>query len=415
MSSLATAGSIFRSTNPSGQTVYKVDVPDGYYANGRRKYVRRTAATKGEAKALQRKLVAEIESNRLLPTREETLETYALWWLRNVKANQVRYSTAGDYEDRLRRWVLPYFGKLKLSGIQSRNVESWMAALKHKGYATNTVNGARRILNMVMKHAYQGGLIYRNPVEVVTPYKKNRDEPTQVRPPWTKEEVFTALKAAEETEFDLMLNIALLLGLRRGELLGLRWDDFDVEVGQLQIDRTLKQERRFSDSGKANVSLVTDKTKTKESERTLKTGFNIAAAVMRHRERIKELKQAAGDRWKEQGWMFPSAVGTPTNPNNFYKRFVRFCKNHGLRQIRIHDLRHTSAVLGLEAGVRIEAVSQALGHSRIDVTKSIYAPYVQVLADEFTERVDDYLNEHLLQKLLVLESEVDGNNVVGFQ
>lgn len=410
MSGSGTSGSIFPSVNPSGQTVYKVDVPDGFHANGKRKYVRRTAATKSEAKILQRKLIADIEAKTLSPAREETLEVYALWWLRTVKANHIRYSTAGDYEDRLRRWVFPYFGKLKLSGIQSRAIETWMAKLKDDGYSTNTVNGARRVLSMVLKHAFLGGLIPRNPADVVSPYRKNRDEPSQVRPPWNKAEILEALEAAKETEFDLFVNVAVSMGLRRGEVLGLRWEDFDLEEGHLLIDRTLKQERRFSETGKANVSVVTDKTKTRESERTLKIGLGVTAALMRQRERVDKLRLSAGDRWSEQGWVFPSAVGTAQNPNNFYKRYVRFCQNNGLRHIRIHDLRHTSAVIGLEAGIRLEAVSQALGHSRIEVTKSIYAPYVQVLVDEFTEGVDDYLNEALLTKHLQFEREMDEGN-----
>lgn len=407
MTKSSTPGSIFAVTNPSGQVVFKVDVPDGYHPNGKRKVVRRTAATKAEAKVLQRKLVAEIDNNKLIPAREDKFEEYALWWLRTVKANQVRYSTVSDYEDRLRRWVFPHMGRLKLSGIQSRGIESWMALLKKQGYATSTINGARRVLYSVLQHAYLNGHILRNPAEVVAPYRKNRDEATQVRPPWTKDETLRALEVAANTEFDLFIYIAVTMGLRRGEILGLRWEDFDIEDGELAINRTLKQERRFAEDGTANVSLVTDRTKTRESERTLKLGLGVTVAFMRQRERVAELRMAAGDKWNEQGWVFPSRVGTAQNPNNVYKRFVRFCATNNLRQIRIHDMRHTSAVIALEAGVRLEAVSQGLGHSRIEVTKSTYAPYVQVLADEFSLGLDDYLNEGLLRQHLESVAELN--------
>jgi integrase len=205
----------------------------------------------------------------------------------------------------------------------------------------------------------------------------------------------------------LFIYLAATMGLRRGEILGLRWEDFNIDEGQVIINRTLKQERRFAENGKANVALVTDKTKTLESERTLKIGLGVTASLMRQRARVDLLRFEAGEKWNEQGWVFPSTLGTAQNPNNVYKRYVRFCQAHELRHIRVHDLRHTAAVIGLEAGIRLEAVSQALGHTRIEVTKSTYAPYVQVLADEFTEGVDDYLNEVLLMKQMQTEHELD--------
>jgi integrase len=206
-----------------------------------------------------------------------------------------------------------------------------------------------------------------------------------------------ALSAAQGTEFDLFLNIALTLGLRRGEILGLRWTDIDINAGTISVRQTLKEEKRFTASGRANVTLVTDKPKTRASERTLKIGLNALSAIQRHREYVDGLRRVAGHAWTDSQWVFVSVTGTPLHPSNVNHRFTRFCRDAQLRHIRIHDLRHTSAVLGLEAGVRLEAVSQALGHTRVDVTKSIYAPYVQVLADEFTTALDDSLNEAMLR------------------
>ena len=89
--------------------------------------------------------------------------------------------------------------------------------------------------------------------------------------------------------------------------------------------------------------------------------------------------------------MFLTKTGAQVHPSNFAKRLQEFLAKQGIRRIRIHDLRHTAATLGVEAGIRLEAVSQALGHSRIDITKSIYAPYVQSLSNEFTTGLGQYL------------------------
>ena len=195
----SSSGSIFKATNPSGKVVYKVDVPNGYDMQGRRKKIRRTAKTMAEARILQRKLIADIEAHRLAPAREETLQDYALWWLHTVKANHVRYSTAADYEDRLRRWVFPYMGRLKLSAIEARTVEEWMAVLATKNFSTKTINGARTVLYGVLKHAYVTGQLSRNPVAATSPFRANRDEKTQVKQPWTKEEALQALDAPGTT------------------------------------------------------------------------------------------------------------------------------------------------------------------------------------------------------------------------
>jgi integrase len=292
--------------------------------------------------------------------------------------------------------VFPYLGRLKLSAIEARTVESWMAELAKKNFSTKTINGARTVLNGVLKHAFTNGSLSRNPVAATSPYRVSRDEKTQVKEPWTKMEPLRALQAVKGTELDLLVTIGVTFGLRRGEILGLQWTDIDIDAGTLTIDRTLKEERRIHEDGKGRVTLVPDKTKTRASERTLKLGLIFLAALQRHKQYVNGLRQAAGDDWVQTPWVFVSAKGTALYPSNVYRRYVRFCKSNNLRHIHLHDLRHTSAVLAFEAGVRIEAVSQALGHTRIDVTKSIYAPYVQVLADEFTTALDDSLNESLL-------------------
>lgn len=390
--SKASVGSIFPYTNPGGNVVWKVEVPDGFHLNGRRKFIRRTAYTRVEAKALQRQLVAEIESNTNKPAREETLEKFALWWVRSVKANHVRYSTATDYEDRLRRWVFPHLGRLKLSAIEPRVIELWMNKLRQQGLSTSTVNGARRVLFGVLDHALQIGSLNRNPATLVKPHRRPRDEKTAVKEPWTKDEVIKALNAATGTEMDLFMHLGLLLGLRRGEILGLMWDDIDFEKGAIHIRRTLKEERRFDDKGKVHATLVTDRVKTRASERTIGFGFIIGRSMQRHRDHIASIRKAAGNRWRLNDWVFPSAVGTATNPNNTHKRFASFCKQHDLRVIRVHDMRHTSAVMALSEDIDLVAVSQALGHGRIETTKSIYAPYVQPLIDKFSAGMDDAFN-----------------------
>jgi integrase len=155
------------------------------------------------------------------------------------------------------------------------------------------------------------------------------------------------------------------------------------------ISRTLKEFRKLDSNGTGRVDLVTDDPKTGSSRRKLYLPPPLLSAIQRHREFVAGLKRAAGTEWQLSEFVFVSSRGTAVFPSNMTKSFAAFLKTQGLRHIRVHDMRHTAAVLGLTAGVRLEAVSQGLGHSRIDITKSIYAPHVQQLNDEFTRGLSD--------------------------
>lgn len=242
-------GSVFPFTNPSGKTVFKVQIPVGHYPNGLRKFTTRTAPTEAQAKALQRKLYVEFQNNKLTPAREDKLEKFAIWWVRSVKANHVRVSTASDYEYKLRHWVLPYLGQYRLSSIEPALIENWMNQLKKQGLGTRTVNGARTVLNGVLGYAHRSGIINRNPTALVSPHRRKKGEKTQVKEPWTAEEIEHALLMAKNTKFDLFTHLGALYGLRRGEILGLKWSDIDLENGIIRIRRTLKDERSYNESG----------------------------------------------------------------------------------------------------------------------------------------------------------------------
>jgi integrase len=179
----------------------------------------------------------------------------------------------------------------------------------------------------------------------------------------------------------------------------LKWSDIDLENGIIHIRRTLKEERTYNEAGFSKSKLATDDPKTIASARKLGISLIVDAAIFRHRQFVLKAAELAGDRWVESDWLIPSAHGGPWNPNNASRQFKTFCKNNSIRVIRVHDMRHTAATDGLGNGARLEAVSQALGHSRIETTKSVYAPYVQPLIDEFTTMMDDAHSGTLLVQL----------------
>lgn len=384
-------GSIFKTTNKSGETVWKIEVTIGKTLNGKRIRTRRTAHSLSEARTIHRKLIAELDSGNLKTKTGETFAEYAIWWVHTVKSLRVKPRTLADYEDRLRREVFPHFGTRPLDSITSREIETWLHLLQKQGKAVGTINGARQVMKSVYSHAVKTGLVNKNPVENTDKLRQFWDQPTNVKEPWNVEEAKHVLEITKDTDFDLFTRIALLMGARRGEILGLRWQDVNFIEGHLTINCSLQEHRSYKPDGTKTLNLVLGDPKTRSSKRKIYLSTEILAAFQRHIQQTKQRKEKALV-WADSEYVFVNSNGGAVYPNNFAKKFVKHLEENNIRHIRIHDMRHTAAVLALEAGVRLEAVSQGLGHSRIDITKTVYAPYVQPLITEFSTGLADYLS-----------------------
>jgi len=381
--------SIFEFTNPSGQRVFKIEAVVGT-KNGKRVRTRRTAKNLTDAKKIRSELISLAAKGELTAKSTTRISEYSSYFIQNIKRGRIKDSTLADYQARLKRHLLPYLGQLTLGSIRAADIQRWMMLLKNAGYAVATINSARRLLHSVLHQAIREELIYRNPVELTDPFRKQVGEKTSVQPAWSKDEAIAALRTARDSEFDLFLNIALFTGMRRGEILGLCWDEVDIDKGQISITGTLKELRKVLPSGQAVVVLKKDSPKTEASKRTVGLPWPVAQAIMRHRE-FQKLRQLESPNWQESNFVFTSRTGTAVYPSNFLNRFKRFLAANGLRQIRIHDLRHTMAQLALSGGVRIEAVTETLGHTRIDTTKTIYASRVSQLAIDAPHQLAEVL------------------------
>lgn len=374
-------GAIWATKRSNGETVWKIEVALGKDAFGRTKKVRRTAHSKLEAIQIRRKLNADKLAGNPTEVKIPVFRDFARLWLDEVKPNQVRQTTLEDYRFRTERYLLPYFGHLELKHIGPKEIHRWANAELARGMSTNTLNGARRILFAIMREAVRQDLIRMNPVSQVNAVRRRDQEVTQVRDPWSLLEVKAVLKDAEnDPHFDLFLHIALYLGLRHGEILGLQWSNFDMERNTVTVAGTLRDLTSASSREAFESSTVLNPPKTKSSRRTLKLPVPVLQSLMRHKKFGIPLKNAID-------YVFVNGSGRPIDHSNNLNAYKVFLAKNGHRYIRIHDLRHTAAVLALQAGVPLEAVAQALGHTGVEITKTVYAPYVQELSDKFTNRL----------------------------
>jgi integrase len=222
-------------------------------------------------------------------------------------------------------------------------------------------------------------LIHTNPVSLVDPPSLPHIE---VRP-YTLDEARAFLRAVHGRRLEARWVIALALGLRQGEVLGLYWEDVDLDRATLRIRAQLQ---RDPDSGE----LIRADTKTARSRRTLPIPVSVLAALTEHRERQRS-EQAAADSWADPRWVFATRLGTPIHPRNDYRSFREIIRRTGLRVVRVHDLRHTAASILLAEGVPARVVMEILGHSQISVTLNTYAHVAPDIARDAAQRVEGAL------------------------
>jgi integrase len=204
--------------------------------------------------------------------------------------------------------------------------------------------------------------------------------------PLSPDEVRRLLEAASGDRLEALYVLAINTGMRRGELLGLKWSDVDLEGGRLSIRRTLTR----TDNGK-RVTL--GEPKTKGSRRTVRLTQRAIEALRSHLERQLGDIEAAGDLYYDRGLVFTTETGTPINPSNLRQRsFAPLLKRAGLPHIRFHDLRHTCATLLLSKGVHPKFVQELLGHASIAITLDTYSHMLPGMGDQTATAMEDALS-----------------------
>lgn len=377
-------GSIYTKSLKDGTVVYVVEISMGRKANGKRRRTQKTFKTLAEAKRGRVQMLKAQQEGRLTEVRNDTVCTYGLWWAREVKPQHIRETTAADYEDRLRRYVFPFLGSVRMVDLKSEHIIAWMNELKRSGKSANTINGARRVLTGLCKYAARTGVIPYNPVLATDSIRRQVGEKSQVREPWNQDEMSQVLRAVVgDSKLDCFLHLMMHTGMRPGEALGLRWKDIDLATSSLSVTGTLKQARRITLSGQGVVRTERNEPKTLASRRPISISPELSQALDRQKMYQSVARMTAKQEWVESDYVITSQVGTPISLSNLRKAYIKFLSSHKVRYIRLHDIRHSVATFSLGLGIPIEQVSQVLGHSRIETTKNIYAQYVPRFTENF--------------------------------
>ncbi|MFN8660931.1 MAG: site-specific integrase [Thermomicrobiales bacterium] len=328
-------------------------MPDGRRFSG-------YAKTQLDAKARCMAKVRQAEKGIDVKATRQKLKDYLAWWLADVVSARCSAKTLRTYSDVIRLHIEPEIGKHEVGKLTAQHVQTLMRTKERSGLSARTVGHIRGTLRTALNDAVRMGVVDRNVAALTDPPRREVFE----REPFTVEEAKVLLLGTASDRLGALYRLAITLGLRRGELLGLQWRDIDLDAGTLRVARTL---------GRVGGEIVLKEPKTERSRRLLSLGASNIAALRKHKDEQAFERKKAGSLWKETGHVFTTVIGTPIDPDNLTKLFKAQLTAAQLRDQRFHDLRHAAATLMLRDGLPVHEVSAVLGHSQTSTTLNVYS------------------------------------------
>ncbi len=293
-------------------------------------------------------------------------------WLQDTVKASVRPLTFEQYHQHLRLYLKPSLGAVKLAKLTPAHIRSFINARLQEDLHPRTVELSLIVLRRALAQAVEDGAIAANPAKAVKAPKYEREEVT----PWSPDQARTFLEAAAGERLGPLYAIALTLGLRRGEALGLRWSDVDL------IERRLTVAQQVMRVGGPRVDghrghLEFAPVKTKKGRRTLPLPASLVDVLKAHRKRQLEERLRAGPAWKDLNLIFCTARGTPVEASALTSDFKRLIRKAGLPDKPFHGCRHAVATALLSENTHPRLVMELLGHSKISITLDTYSHVIE--------------------------------------
>jgi integrase len=362
------SGTIYRRTTPAGASSWVAHTT--WNEGGRRRQSKRSFRSKQEAKdELTRFLGAHQVGAFVAPSRM-TLAEFVDPWIDGLANQGRRPSTLAGYRRDLARYGLPRLGAMALQDIRVTDIDSLYAHLLRDGRRSGgglsmaSVNHVHTALNKLFNDAERKGLITKNVVRLST-----RPTLTAARAAgpemsvWTPDELARFLESIEGNRNAAMFRLLALTGMRRGELVALRWSDLDLARRTMTVNQAVTV---------VDGVEVVSAPKTRRSRRVVDLDPVTVEALQRHRSRQREQQLALGVTATASDRVFTGDLGEPLRPNSVGQAFRRLVRLADVPSIRLHDLRHTHASHLLRAGVNVKVVSERLGHASVSFTLDTY-------------------------------------------
>lgn len=356
--------------------------------NGKRKVL--YGNTRKEVQEKLKVVLREQQQGKVIVAPQQTVKQFLDDWLENTHRQNVRPRSYERYEELIRLHIVPSLGKIQLQKLAPQHLRKLYTDKLKEGLSPKTVTSIHNLLHTALDVAVKWDLVAQNVTEKVSPPRKVHHEIKPLSP----EQIHRLLDAAQGHPLEALLILALSTGMRRGELLGLKWQDIDFINGTLQVRRILNRvpTKMVKEVGQ---SFVDAEPKTEKSRRQIVLASFAIEALKQHRARQAEMKKEAGTDWQEHDYVFSNATGNYLHPgNNVLVPFKRLLKKAGLPDVRFHDLRHSAATMLLSKGVHPKVVQELLGHSEIGMTLNIYSHVLPTMQRDAISMLNAILEDH---------------------
>jgi integrase len=318
-----------------------------------------------------------------LGTSRQTVGDYLDVWLRDIVKPNLRPHTHKAYEVKVRLHLKPALGRLQLGRLSAQHVQAYVASAQDAGVSAGVVDYALMVLSVALSHAERQALVARNVARLVVAPKVEQREIV----PLDLEDAGRFLAAIRGVRLEALYRVALALGIREGEALGLRWQDVDLDERIVRI----RVQLQYNPQTKV-LELV--ELKSPKSRRSINLPDFGVRALREHRTRQIEERLRAGEAWEDwqgAGLVFTSELGAPIPARNILRELAKLRETAKLPGLRFHDTRHTCATLLLAQGVSEKVVMEILGHTNLQMTHR-YAHVLPPLRQGAADALDAALN-----------------------
>lgn len=371
-----------------GKGKYQLEYVVGYDEKGnkKRRYRTVTAKNKTEANKLLAQFITEIETGAYFKESKITFGQFTLQWREKYATKHLELKTISNYNSFLRLYFLPVFAHVPLSKINHLYILDFIEKLENKGLKNSTINRIIQSFKSMLSVAVDWGLIKDNPAKDIKNLKEEQKE-VEI---YTNDEVMKLFEVleSEKPRYKVLIKLAVTTGMRRGELLALKWDNVNLEEGTIHVKETLSHH---------NKKFIFKEPKTKNSIRIISLPRFMIDELKAYYLYCKKTRFQLGELYKNPyNLLFHTMGGNPIFASTITRRWKEITRKAGLKHIKFHALRHTSATMLINQGLPAKIISSRLGHSNVMTTLNIYAHALHEADEVAARRIDDiFSNEQV--------------------
>ena len=332
--------------------------------------------TEKDAKRKLTELLHQADTGVLIQSGKIRLELFLQDWLKDYVLPNLSPRTAEGYEHICRHHFIPSLGNVTLNGLKPEHLQHFYSEKLSNGLSAQTVRHHHTCLHKALQTAVEWGLLARNPADAVRPPRAQGIEMQT----WDSDEITTFLEAARQTPYFALYHTALFTGMRRSELLALRWCDLDLLLCKIYVTRSLHV--------LIGSKVIIRQPKTAKGKRMIDLSPLATSVLREHREKQQLDRAMLGVPLKDDDLVFSDLEGKPLLPNTVTHNWIKLVRRTGLKPIRLHDARHSHASLMLKQGTHPKVVQERLGHASIQVTLDIYSHVAPGLQEAAAARFD---------------------------